>query len=355
MAIEVSADSAVCFRCGMKYGKRRGYFPVSYAAQHKGVGFMPICRECLSTIYNTYLSQCDDPMSAVRQTCRKLDLYWNEDIYNSVTNKSTNRSVISQYISKINSYTYAGKCYDDTLSDEGVLWDFNKEDADIKPLDESKYKLDSIDDDTVERANEKECVEIPEDVIMFWGSGYSNEMYHELEQRRQYWLSKFPKDMEIDIGTEALIRQICPLELDINRDRIAGKPVDKNVSVLNTLLGSANLKPTQQKTDADNSLEKTPFGVWIRRWEHQRPIPEPDPELQDVDGIIRYISIWFFGHLCKMLGIKNAYCRLYEQEIAKMRVDKPEYEGEDDEAVFNDVFGYDDEDSEYGDGEDVAE
>ena len=40
-----------------------------------------------------------------------------------------------------------------------------------------------------------------------------------------------------------------------------------------------------------------------------------------------------------MLGIKNTYCRLYEEEIAKMRVDRPEYEDEDDETLFNDIFG----------------
>ena len=152
-------------------------------------------------------------------------------------------------------------------------------------------------------------------------------------------MSKFPEGIELDVGTEALIRQICSLELDINRDRIAGKSVDKSVNALNNLLGSANLKPTQQKQDGDNSNENTPFGVWIRRWETQRPIPEPDPDLEDVDGIVRYISIWFLGHLCKMLGIKNTYCKLYEEEIDKMRVDRPEYEDEDDETVFNDIFG----------------
>ena len=99
------------------------------------------------------------------------------------------------------------------------------------------------------------------------------------------------------------------------------------------------MKPNQKKDDSDSAVENTPFGVWIRRWETQRPIPEPDPELEDVDGIIRYISIWFLGHLSKMLGIKNAYCRLYEEEIAKMRVDKPEYEDEDDEEMLYDLFG----------------
>ncbi len=326
MAIEMSSDTAICSRCGRKYSRRKGYFPVSYAVLHKGIGYVPVCKDCIDTMYNTYLAQCNNAKDAVRQMCRKLDLYWSESVYEIVERKSTTRTMMTQYIAKINSVSYAGKSYDDTLSEEGTLWDFNQKSDDI---------LDCEDLDIPQN----ESVETPEEIVTFWGSGYSDEMYRELEQRRQYWMSKFPEGTELDVGTEALIRQICSLELDINRDRIAGKSVDKSVNALNNLLGSANLKPTQQKADGDNAQENTPFGVWIRRWETQRPVPDPDPELEDVDGIIRYITIWFLGHLCKMLGIKNTYCRLYEEEIAKMRVDRPEYEDEDDETLFNDIFG----------------
>lgn len=325
MAIEMSSDVAICSKCGKKYSRRKGYFPVSYAILHKGIGHIPVCKECIDTMYNTYLAQCNNAKDAVRQLCRKLDLYWSESVYDLVQRKSTTRSMMTQYIAKINTVSYAGKSYDDTLSEEGTLWNFTPE--------ISEEVVDAADTVPVE------SVETPEEIIAFWGSGYSDEMYRELEQRRHYWMSKFPEGIELDVGTEALIRQICSLELDINRDRIAGKSVDKSVNALNNLLGSANLKPTQQKADGDNAQENTPFGVWIRRWETQRPVPDPDPELEDVDGIVRYISIWFLGHLCKMLGIKNTYCRLYEEEIAKMRVDRPEYEDEDDETMFNDIFG----------------
>lgn len=336
MSIEMSSDKSVCFRCGTMYSRRKGYFPVSYAVQHKGVGYIPVCKSCIDTMYNSYLAQCGNAKDAVRQMCRKLDLYWSESVFDIVSRKSTTRTMMTQYIAKINTVSYAGKSYDDTLSDEGTLWDFRNNEDDSSDINNGD-KVDIYPQQISEDADD----DISEDIIAFWGGGYPADMYRELEQRRQYWMSRFPAGQEIDVGTEALIRQICSLELDINRDRIAGKSVDKSVNVLNNLLGSANLKPTQKKDDSDGSLENTPFGVWIRKWETQRPIPEPDPELEDVDGVIKYISVWFLGHLCKMLGIKNTYCRLYEEEIAKMRVDKPEYEDEDDEAMFNDIFGDD--------------
>ena len=40
-----------------------------------------------------------------------------------------------------------------------------------------------------------------------------------------------------------------------------------------------------------------------------------------------------------MLGIKNSYCKMYEDEIARLRVDRPEYDDEDDDTMLNDLFG----------------
>lgn len=327
MAIEVSSDRIICTKCGTQYSRRKGYFAVSYAETHKGLGYVHVCKECVDEMYSKYLSQCNDSKLAVRQVCRKLDLYWNENIYESVIKKSTTRTMMTQYIAKLNSVSCAGKSYDDTLLDEGTLWDYTTKQESVYTEPTEDESCDTI---------------ISDDVIAFWGTGYPTAMYIELEQRRAYYMSKFAEGIELDVGSEALIRQLCNIEVSIARDSAAGKSIDKSVNALNTLLGSLNLKPAQKKDDADASIDNTPFGVWIRRWENQRPIPEPDPELQDVDGIVRYISIWFFGHLSKMLGIKNAYCKLYEDELAKMRVERPEYEDEDDETMFNDIFSSDD-------------
>lgn len=79
-----------------------------------------------------------------------------------------------------------------------------------------------------------------------------------------------------------------------------------------------------------------------------RPIPEPDPELQDVDGIKKYITVWFFGHLCKMLGLNNSYSRLYTDEIEKLRVDRPEDEFDDDELLYEAFSESDSDDTEWG-------
>ncbi len=336
MAIEVSSSSGViCSKCGLSYGRRKGYFPVSYAILHKGIGYIPVCKDCIDSMYNTYLADCGDAKKAVRQVCRKLDLFWNESIFEDVEKKNTTHSMMTAYMAKLNSTRFAGKSYDDTLITEGTFWMWRRNELSTPVKEPAVEPEQSEDDGLVIFENN---IEITDDIMQFWGPGFTLAMYRELEQRRQYWMSRLGINAELDIGTEAIIRQVCNLEIAINKDRAAGKPIDKSVNALNTLLGSASLKPSQKKDDSDSSFDTTPFGVWIRRWEDERPMPEVDPKLKDVDGIIRYIDIWFRGHLAKMIGKKNAYSKMYENEIAKIRVDRPEYEEEDDEFVFNEVF-----------------
>lgn len=337
MALEMNTDKVICPTCGTGYSKRKGFFPVSYGELYKGLGYIPYCRSCIDKIYSQYLAQCKDSKMAVRQTCRKLDLYWNESIFDSVAKKSSVRSLMTQYIVRTNSVSCAGKSYDDTLLDEGVLWSFDTPQVAVDIQD------DEPDDEPDDTDNiDIDDVEVPQEVIDFWGAGYSPEMYEQLEQRRKYYASKFPDAFSDaggnDIGSDVLMRQLCNLEVSISKDAAAGKSIDKSVNSLNTLIGSLNLKPAQKKSDEmDSSIANTPMGVWLFRYENKRPLPEIDKSLQDVNHIKKYVFTWF-GHVCKMLGVKNGYTRMYEEEINRLRVEKPEYEDEDDETVLMDAY-----------------
>lgn len=327
--LDVSYSGAVCSKCGKAYGKISGSFYRSYADLYKGRQMLPYCKDCVDGMYESYLNVCKNRKDAMRQLCRKLDLYWNEKSYEAVENQTTNRTIVATYLQKINSIKRAGKSYDDTLIEEGALWTWPTE-YEAAAAEHSAQLTDV--------AGSEEEEPVSDEVIAFWGSGYTPAMYRELEQRRRYYMSSFPDEGGENVGLSSMIRQICALELDINRDRAAGKDVSKSVTTHNTLLGGLGLKPAQKDDYGDSAFEKTPMGVWIDRFENKRPIPEEDPEFRDVDGIIRYITIWFLGHLCKMLGIRNTYCKLYEDEIAKLRVEHVEYEEDDDETLFNDIF-----------------
>lgn len=312
-----------CCRCGTSYSRKKGYFPVSHSLMYRGSGYLPVCNDCVEDMYEQYRDSLCDDKEAMRRMCMKLDLYWNEDIYNMVERTVGVNSRIRNYIGKTNLIRYIDKTFDDTIA-EGNALDCQRSGAIYQ---EHPQALDEIEETPVDQK-----------IVDFWGAGFTSDFYVELERRYQDWTNGVPV---VEPSERSLYKQICILEATISRDSAQGKAIDKNVNALNTLLGSMNLKPAQKKEGADAAVDGTPFGVWIRKWENTKPIPEPDPELKDVDGIVRYITVWFLGHLCKMLGIKNTYCKLYEDEIAKMRIERPEYEDEDDETMFNDIFSSD--------------
>ena len=323
MPMEIKQEAFTCYRCGKVYPKRT-FFPTSYAQMHKGMGRLPVCKDCTEALYFTYLEECKNAKDATRQLCRKLDIFWSEKLFDSVSARYADNNLIFQYIDRTSKGAYAGKSYEDTLRSAGTLWDFVG--LTISKQDEEEPSKDN---------------DIPDDVIAYWGSGQTREMYEQLEQRRAYFIKKYPdafSEESDDIGNDILMRQMCNLEVLIAKDSAQGKSVDKYVNSLNTLLGSLNMKPAQKKNDdADQTLNNTPLGVWIRRWEDNRPLPKVEESEKDVRHIKKYIFTWM-GHLCKMLGIKNGYTRLYEEEIARLRVERPEYEEEDDETLLIDSY-----------------
>jgi len=292
---------------------------VSHSPLYRGNGYLPFCSECVDKMYKDYCSQFDEERDAVRHMCMKMDLYWSEDVWKMAELATGSMSKMRAYIGKCNLVRFIDKTFDDTLRDEAEA-NIN---ANI-PITETEALPEPEPEPVVEQR-----------IIEFWGPGYTYDFYEELERRYSEWTDGGEVE---DPARRSLYKQICLLETTIARDGAQGKAIDKNINQLNALLGSMNLKPAQQTDTGDAGMENTPFGVWIRRWENERPVPKVDPELEDVDGIIRYISIWFLGHLCSMLNIKNTYCKLYEEEIARRRIERPEFDDEDDEAFFNDIF-----------------
>lgn len=322
--IKDQPEKYYCIRCPRSFLKQRNNFPVAQSPIYReNNGYIPVCRHCIEEMYQHYKDVLGDEKAAIRRICLKFDIYWNDRIYDMLKKNNTSSSRVLSYISRSNLQQFAEKTFDDTLDEE----------------ERSLLDCASITED--DNNNNEEEITLSKNIIEFWGSGLATSFYMELERRIRYWCGCSSEECaDMDVGELAVIKQICMLEVTINRDTALGKPIDKSVNALNSLLGSANLKPVQRKKDEslDAATESTPFGVWIRKIENTRPISEPDPELNDVDGIIKYISIWFLGHLCKMLKIENTYSHLYEEEMEKLRVERPEYEGEDEELVFEDIF-----------------
>lgn len=299
--------------CEREYEKQDRNFPGSnsplFANNNRK---LPICNTCLETLMKHYTELLGSEKEAVKRICMKFDIYWSEQAYEIALKAPQNQSLIKSYISKMNIRPYGGKTYDNTLEELG------------------KQAINSIND-----LNEEKQKEISEETIKRFGKGLTLDDYTYLEEQYQDWISRYECTTKVQ---EELYKNLSIAQLNIlNAQKGQGKMIEAQ-NAFNNLLGTANIKPAQ--TAADKLSEQNTLGTLLEKWEndYKKPIPDPPDEWKDYYGITRYISIFFLGHLCKMLGIKNTYSRMYDEEMAKYKIERPEYE-DDDEALFDAVFG----------------
>lgn len=328
-----------CPRCGIGYPKQQGSFFISQSTLYKYNGrYHVVCKHCMEEIFEHYKSVLNDEKEAMYRICMKFDIYWSEKVYKSLdTSGKKNAGVstrLSRYIHKTNLVPNLEKTFDNSL-DESEIAQYAEDQR--KKIALCDAKGDDVDEMSVEEIDDV-SLEIPKDWIDFWGAEFEPAFYYELQRRYDEWASAYD---EMSVSDRAVIKQICITEATINRDSALGKPIDKLQSSLNSLLGSANLKPVQVKKvgGTEAGLEAMPFGVGIARFENTRPIPKPDPDFEDVDKIHTYINAWYAGHMAKMLGLKVDISEA-EREIAKYTVTKPEYnEEEASDTAYEKIFG----------------
>lgn len=298
-----------------------------------GNGLQHICIDCATKIFNDIYKRrhhvTDDFVldgdnivfdiateECVREMCSYLDIAFKYDALEQCKNhiQSTKdggrkiKSIFGIYKSKLSSTAQKNSGTNEKLV-------FANSDKSRIIEDVKKHMYDGFEAD--------------EEIIKFWGKTSKEELEF-LESEWTNLTSRFECD---SYTTEMLFQEIALTRLDIRTKRANGINVDKELKTLQDLLGSANIKPVQ---DSANGVgEQMTFGTLIKKYENTKPIPEPEDEFKDPDGIIKYISIWFFGHLCKILGINNDYSKMYEEEMQKYRVelDEDEYTEEDDDML----------------------
>ena len=313
-----------CPCCATSYVKLDDNFPASQSELYAGWNYhLPICKKCLDKMFEHYTEVYgNDEDAAIRRICEKYDIYYNVSLLNASRKITKNRSRIHTYISKANLVQYKGKTYDTTLDEE------RKDDV-IETLDDVK---------DAKKAKLK--------TVKFFGTGFSDDDYQYLQEQYDDWTTRHECKTK---AQEEVFKRICFKQLEILKATRNGENTKDLDYTYQQLLDTANLKPKQ--TNMDALAEDRTFGQLIKIWENEKPVPEPDPEFKDVDGIGRYISVFFLGHLAKMVGIKNKFSRMYDEEMAKYTVEKPEYE-EDTEALFDAIFGGHLESDRISDGDD---
>lgn len=278
-------------------------------------GFLPVDKNCLEKLFQHYIVLIGDEYEAFRRVCMKYDIYYNSSIADGAKKVASNRSKINAYISKSYLAPHGGKTYDDTIQEE------------------TTETIDSLED-----VKENKDIKISQKTIRFFGLGFTEEEYKWLSDQYDDWTTRNECKTK---AQEELFKNICLSQLQIQKAIQNGNgKVETLMKTFQELLGSSNLKPAQ--TNENTLADQNTFGTLIQKWENEKPISDPDPVWKDVDGIRKYVNVWFLGHLCKMMGIKNSYSQEYEDEILKYKVERPTYEDEEEsdnsdlDSMFND-------------------
>lgn len=275
------------------------------------------CRECLidmCTDKDKNGNRIDNREKTI-DTFKKLNWYFDEKIYNDQlqiiseqTGEKVRSTAVQQWIvMRASLNDYRSKTFSDSV--------FLNEDDDIINI-------------TSKRKPRKE-------IIKLFGSGFTTEDYLYLQDQYDDWCARTEVDSK---SQQTYIVRICFKLLDIYKAQKSGKDTEKLDKSLNELLAAANLQPRQNVGNA--ATDSLTFSQLIQKWELEKPIPQPDPELCDVSGIGKKIRVWFGGWLANALGLDVPQSQEYLEEVEKYTVTKPNIEEkEGSSAIYAKMYG----------------
>ena len=309
-----------CFYCGKEYVDTNFY--KSYSNFYSNIGKVPYCKQCIEKFYQQYFDTytnegCLTPeKKAVQRLCMIFDIYYKEDAFNSamdsVKKREMNISPMSAYMKMIQLVQHQDKSYENTITE----------------AEQEIFAMASISDLSDETTVDQKTRD-------FFGSGFVDEDYKFLKREYDDWTARHECNTK---AQEEVIKDICFNRLQNLKALRKGEDTKDITASFQKMLDAGKLQPKQNS--GETTAENQTFGTLIDKWENERPLPEIDEELKDVDKIGLYLDVFFKGHLAKMMGLKNGHSRLYSQYMKQYTVEKPEYESdEDSEALFDAIFG----------------
>ena len=275
-----------CNCCGEE--KELNEYYKSQSNLYKADGKLPICKDCVMEIYEENLQVYKDEEKALYKTLFNLDIYFDLRLCKRalIDTYNTDKHILKSYLSNINLVQYKGKTSKDSPAMPS-LWDIPEEEF-------QTYELEKIDI--------KEPILITKDIITRWGEGKSNEDYMYLEEMYNTMVKTYDTSNPMSVET---YKQIVLNYLDVKKLREAKNPDNKKIGEIlkiNSMLqADCRIKDVQSSNDEDNMY----WSKFIDEIEWTEPIPKPEKEFLDVDGIKKYIKKWFVEPFAKSRKLKE--------------------------------------------------
>lgn len=284
------------------------FHPISSFYEDKRFGCMvyPECKDALRLEALDYDPKTDtykDNKEKTIEVFRKLDLPFIETLYD--------RAIARKEEGIGNSLRSGSSAYQNILTTVKSLPPYNTMD-----FSQSQYDETAIYEAQDEREARPEIKKI-------FGDGFTESDYIYLQDKYDEWYARTQID---SLSQETYIVQLCFVQLNMWKAEKVGKDTKDLIKSFNDLMAGANLQPKQNVNNA--SGDSLTYGQQIEKLEMTRPVSEPSEEFKDVDGIMKYISTWFLGHIAKAFGLNNVYSKMYEEEIKKYTVEPPKADEE---------------------------
>ena len=310
----IEQEYIICPACGEPISRNNYYTDKKYA-----IGVYPECKKCILAEVEQRKNKNDKPnetKESVKKMLKKMELPYIDSLYESCcksvadeVNEKNRKSPFLAYLVPIKSLPqYKNKTWEDSEFELGVVTEDEETKINAKTIKNGKKRF---------------------------GLGLSNEDYMFLENQYQDWITRYECSTKTQ---EEIFERLSFKKWEINKATKSGQSTKDLDKTYQELMTTANIAPRQTSMDAMSDAQT--FGTLIQKYEETRPLPDIDPELQDVDKIGLYIEAFFKGHASKMLGLKNRFSNIYEKVMERYTVKPPEYDEEtDSEILFEKIFG----------------
>ena len=242
-------EKKICTCCGKELQLKEFY---KSSSELYTDGKLPICKECFNERFSKLLNLYDGKINdAWKHLCYNLDMFYDEQLYLSCCGKD---NFVGEYMRLL-----ATKDRRDKTSLNNSVHD-NREMNEI-----------ALDDGI-----------ITEEIVDFWGEGFSAKEYMRLERKYKKYTKHDPSE---SLQEQEIIKNLCELEIMRENCRRNGKTseYDKVTTQIRKSMDDLNVLPSKmQKYGEDDDVVP---GVLIYKIERHEPIPDKHEEFNDVDKI----------------------------------------------------------------------
>lgn len=250
-------------------------------------GRMPICKECLSSLFKELNAKYSDEVKALYHLCMLFDIYFERDLVEKSSannNFSDEDNLLKSYMKNVNSLNQYK--FKDSMSSDCIILDDNL-------LENKKEEVE---------INNKTLFEVTDKMEVRWGASLPIEDYMFLESKYK----EFTDVYECRTPAQRLIfEQIakCLLRGEKALKKDNDVAFEKMNNMVSKLMTDGNIKPIQEASVAED--DTATWGKWINLIEQERPIGEPCEQFKDVDKISTYITKWFTRQMQRVFDLST--------------------------------------------------